>query len=62
MQIILANSFFFPFHLIKKHSSFIFLCKIRVMDACDCISKQEEQSISFDLLLWPYQHTVALKF
>lgn len=50
MQMILANSFFF-LQLIKKRSSFIFLCKIRAMNAYDSISKQEEQSISFDLLL-----------
>lgn len=43
MQMILADSFFFFFlQLMKKHSSFIFLCKIRAMSTYDSISKQEE--------------------
>lgn len=51
MQMTLANFFFFFLQLIKKHSSFIFLCKTRAMSTYDSISKQEEQSISFDPLL-----------
>lgn len=42
MQMILANPSPPPPKLIKKHNSFIFLCKIRAMNTYDSVSNLEE--------------------